>query len=152
MNNPTTSFNVVINGPVANAGSILYLFSPGFFKLFLLFLFSMAVFFPLTTIIIMKRTGWISSYHIPNRKERLPVLIFTMVYYGMTYIIFRSWNQNLSFFIDPFISFLFGGLILLVVLFLITIFWKISLHTASIAGLTGGTMALLLIQKEGKKT
>ena len=27
MNNPTTSFNVVINGPVANAGSILYLFN-----------------------------------------------------------------------------------------------------------------------------
>ena len=26
MNSPTTSFNVVINGPVANAGSILYLF------------------------------------------------------------------------------------------------------------------------------
>ena len=36
-----------------------------------------------------------------------------MIYYGMTYFIFRSWNQNLSFFIDPFISFLFGGLVLL---------------------------------------
>ena len=127
---------------------ILYLFSPGFFKLFFLFLFSMAVFFPLTTIIIMKRTGWISSYHIPERKERLPVLVFTMIYYGMTYFIFRSWNQNLSFFIDPFISFLFGGLVLLGVLFIITTFWKISLHTASISGLAGGSMALLLLQKE----
>ena len=112
------------------------------------FLFSMAVFFPLTTILIMKRTGWISSYHIPERKERLPVLVFTMIYYGMTYFIFRSWNQNLSFFIDPFISFLFGGLVLLGVLFIITTFWKISLHTASIAGLAGGSMALLLLQKE----
>ena len=127
---------------------ILYLFSPGFFKLFLLFLFSMAVFFPLTTIIIMKRTGWISSYDIPERKERLPVLVFTMIYYVMTYYIFRSWNQNLSFFIDPFISFLFGGLVLLSVLFFITTFWKISLHSSSIAGLAGGSMALLLLQRE----
>lgn len=127
---------------------ILYLFSPEFFKLFLLFLFSMAVFFPLTTIVIMKRTGWISSYRIPERKERLPVLVFTMIYYGMTYFIFRSWNQNLSFFIDPFISFLFGGLVLLGVLFFITTLWKISLHAASISGLAGGSMALLLLQKE----
>ena len=66
----------------------------------------------------------------------------------MTYFIFRSWNQNLSFFIDPFISFLFGGLVLLGVLFIVTTFWKISLHSASISGLAGGSMALLLLQKE----
>ena len=78
---------------------ILYLFSPGFFKLFFLFLFSMAVFFPLTTIIIMKRTGWISSYHIPERKERLPILVFTMIYYTMTYFFFRSWLIIFYFFI-----------------------------------------------------
>jgi len=92
----------------------------------------------------MYKTNWISSYQIPIRKERLPVLVFVMIYYIMTYVIFRSWNQKLSFFIDPYVSFLFGGLALLAILFFITIKWKISLHTASVAGLAGGMMAVLL--------
>ena len=127
---------------------ILYLFSPNFYWLFFFFLLSMAVVFPLITMVIMHKTNWISSYQIPIRKERLPVLVFVMIYYIMTYVIFRSWNQKLSFFIDPYVSFLFGGLALLAILFFITIKWKISLHTASIAGLAGGMMAVLLHQQE----
>ena len=107
----------------------------------------MAVFFPLITIIIMKRTGWISSYDIPERKERLPVLVFTMIYYVMTYYIFRSWNQNLSFFIDPFISSYLEGYLIECFVFHHH-FLKISLHSSSIAGLAGGFMALLLLQRE----
>jgi membrane-associated phospholipid phosphatase len=63
----------------------------------------------------------------------------------MTYYIFRYWNTTLLNLLQPYLSFLFAGLILLLLLTLITLKWKISIHAASIAGLTGGITALTLI-------
>jgi membrane-associated phospholipid phosphatase len=60
----------------------------------------------------------------------------------MTYYIFRYWNTTLLNLLQPYLSFLFAGLILLLLLALITIKWKISIHAASIAALTGGISAL----------
>ena len=63
----------------------------------------------------------------------------------MTYYIFRYWNTTLLNLLQPYLSFLFAGLILLLLLTLITLKWKISIHTASIAALAGGITALTFI-------
>ena len=110
-----------------------------------LFIFFMAVFFPFVIMIIMYVMKTISSFSIPDRKERLPVLVFVIFYYLMTYYILRHWNENLLNLLAPFISFMFGGVVLLLLLFFITMRWKISLHTAAISGLCGGVMAIVLI-------
>ena len=124
---------------------MLFLAAPKIYFPLFSFLFLMAVFFPLLTVYIMYKNKLISSIAIPKRKERLPVLALVIIYYSMTYYIFRYWNTTLLNLLQPYLSFLFAGLILLLLLTLITLKWKISIHAASIAGLTGGITALTLI-------
>jgi len=124
---------------------MLFLAAPKIYWALLFFLFLMVVFFPLATIYIMYRNKSISSMSIPIRKERLPVLILVTIYYLMTYYIFRYWNSTLLNLFQPYLSFLFAGLVLIVTLTAITYFWKISLHSSSISALCGGMMAETLI-------
>ena len=124
---------------------MLFIAAPNVYWLLLSFLFMMGVLFPLLTIYIMHKNKIISSYSMPIKNERLPVLFFVIIYYTMTYYIFRHWNETLLNVLNPYVSFLFGGLVLLVGLFLITFLWKISLHSSSIAGLCGGLLAEVLV-------
>ena len=124
---------------------MLFLAAPKIYWALLFFLFLMVVFFPLVTIYIMYRNKSISSMSIPIRKERLPVLILVTIYYLMTYYIFRYWNSTLLNLFHPYLSFLFAGLVLIIILTAITCFWKISLHSSSISALCGGMMAETLI-------
>ncbi len=124
---------------------MLFLAAPKIYLPLFSFLFLMAVFFPLLTVYIMHKNKLISSIAIPKRKERLPVLALVIIYYSMTYYIFRHWNTTLLNLLHPYLSFLFAGLILLLLLALITLKWKISIHAASIAALAGGITALTFI-------
>lgn len=124
---------------------MLFIAAPNVYWLLLSFLLMMGVLFPLLTIYIMHKNNIISSYSIPNQKERIPVLFFVIIYYAMTYYIFRHWNETLLNVLNPYVSFLFGGLVLLAGLLFITFWWKISLHSSSIAGLCGGLMAEILV-------
>ena len=128
---------------------MLYLAAPKIYWPLFSFIGLMAVFFPLLTLYIMYKNKVVSSISIPNRTERIPVLILVLIYYSMTYYIFRYWNTTLLNLLEPFISFLFGGLLLLLILTLITLKWKISLHSASISGLAGGIIAATLISQPG---
>ena len=99
------------------------------------------VLFPLMSIYIMYRTGIISSINLPDRKERIPVFIIVIIYYVMAYIMYRSWNLSYYHIIDPLLSFLAGGIALAILTFIISLFWKISLHSTSISGVAGGFLA-----------
>jgi len=124
---------------------MLFLAAPKIYWPLFFFLFLMAVFFPIITIYIMYKNKLISSISIPIRKERLPVLSLVIIYYSMAYYIFRYWNTTLLNLLQPYLSFLFAGLILLLLITLINLKWKISIHAASISGLCGGMMAITLI-------
>ena len=128
---------------------MLYLAAPTIYWPLFSFLGLMVVFFPLLTIYIMYKNKVVSSFAIPRREERIPVLILVIIYYSMAYYIFRYWNTTLLNLLEPFLSFLFGGLILLIALTLTTFKWKISLHSASISGLAGGMMAETLVAEPG---
>ena len=100
---------------------MLFLAAPKIYFPLFSFLFLMAVFFPLLTVYIMHKNKLISSIAISKRKERLPVLALVIIYYSMTYYIFRYWNTTLLNLLHPYLSFLFAGLILLLLLTLITL-------------------------------
>jgi hypothetical protein len=127
---------------------MLFIAAPNIYWLLFVFLIMMVGFFPFLTLFIMHRNKIISAYSIPNRKQRLPVLIFITIYYSMTYYIFRHWNETLLNLLNSYVSFLFGTLLLLLLLFLITLRWKISLHSTAIAGLCGGIMSELMVINE----
>ena len=124
---------------------MLFLAAPDIYWALLCFLFLMAVIFPLVTVFVMYKNKTISSISMPKRKERLPVLALVGIYYLMTYYIFQYWNATMLNLFHPYLSFLFAGVFLLLLLIIVTLFWKISIHSASISGLCGGMMAESLI-------
>ena len=126
---------------------MLFLAAPKVYWPLFSFLVLMTVFFPLITILIMYKNKLITSINMPQRKERIPVLILMLIYYSMTYYIFRYWNATLLNLLSPYLSFLFGGLLLLITLSIITLRWKISFHSASISGLCGGMIAETLVSQ-----
>tara|TARA_Y100001933_G_C19010533_1_gene568632 strand:+ start:5498 stop:6154 length:657 start_codon:yes stop_codon:yes gene_type:complete len=127
---------------------MLFIAAPKIYWLLLVFILMMAVCFPLLTMFIMFKNKIISSYSINERKERIPILFFVIIYYSMTYYIFRHWNETLLNLLEPYVYFLFAGILLLIIVFIITFWWKISLHSASISGLCGGVMAETLVISE----
>jgi len=90
----------------------------------------------------MYRTKIISSITFPKRKERSPIIFIVFVYYVMAYFMYRSWNITYYNIIEGFVSFLFGGIIVLFIAFIINNFYKISLHALAIGSMTGGFLAL----------
>ena len=127
---------------------MLFIAAPKIYWLLFVFILMMAVCFPLLTMFIMFKNKIISSYSINERKERIPILFFVIIYYSMTYYIFRHWNETLLNLLEPYVYFLFAGILLLIIVFIITFWWKISLHSASISGLCGGVMAETLVISE----
>ena len=104
--------------------------------------------FPLISLLIMRKTRIISDFNLSNRNERIPVLVIVFLYYIMVYFMYRTWNEsylNLPNPFDQLISFLFAGLVLLVLSIIITMKWKISLHCIAISGMTGGFLALSIV-------
>ena len=87
---------------------------------------------PVISIVILKRTGFISSLHIDLRKERTLPYILTAGFY---YISFQSLNA-LS--LPSLISLLLlGALITVLLTLVVNLFWKISAHMTGAGGLSG---------------
>ena len=104
--------------------------------------------FPLISLFIMRKTRIISDFNLFQRKERIPVLIIVFLYYVMIYFMYRTWNEsylNLPSPFDQLMSFLFAGLILLILSIVITMKLKISLHSLAISGMAGGFLALTIV-------
>tara|TARA_B100001778_G_C18572741_1_gene623421 strand:+ start:1000 stop:1656 length:657 start_codon:yes stop_codon:yes gene_type:complete len=122
--------------------------APNSYWVFLTLLLTMGVFFPLLSMLIMYKSKIITNFSIPIRRQRIPILLLVIVYYSMTYYVFRHWNNNLFHLFEPFLTFLFGGIVSLVIATIVTIKWKISLHALAISGFSGGMLGLLLISGE----
>ena len=102
------------------------------------------VLFPLLSMYVMIRTGLLSDINAYNKNERKPVFFIVLLYYLMVYFMFRSWNSNLYHLLDPLLSFLSGGIYLLIICFIINFKWKISLHSTSVSALAAAFLAFSL--------
>ena len=102
---------------------------------------SVGVLFPLLSLYIMTRTGLLSDFNAYHQKERPPIFFIVLIYYLMVYFMYRSWNNSIYHLLDPLLSFLTGGIVLMGGCFLINFKWKISLHSTAISALSAAFLA-----------
>ncbi|MEL7001628.1 MAG: hypothetical protein AAFN93_02710 [Bacteroidota bacterium] len=125
---------------------LLYLFAPTIISpldqssiLYVLsIIFLLTYIIPILSIGVLKITSSISSMKLENRKERLTPFIFISAYYGLTTYMFVV---RLG--LDGVIMVIFSTITLLIILLtIITTFFKISVHSAGIWGLLGFLVAI----------
>lgn len=92
----------------------------------------MSVLFPLISLLLLRRAGFISSLEMPSRQERIAPFVLVLIYYGMTYYMLRQTR------LDGAVLALFSGaMIALSITTVITLRWKISVHLVGVGGLVG---------------
>lgn len=82
--------------------------------------------FPMIALVLMKKLGFISSFHLPERKERIIPYIAIMAFYFWTYMVVRSLSVGV--FVN---DILFGVCLSLFMVFFFNGFFKISAHTTA---------------------
>jgi hypothetical protein len=88
--------------------------------------------FPLVFIILLYKTGIISSYNLDKREDRPYPLIASAVLFYITYFLLNKLNIP-----SVYLLFMLGGALSAVVALIITYYYKISVHMMAIGGLTG---------------
>ncbi len=92
---------------------------------------------PTLLILYLKRLKIISSIDVENRKERLIPFIITLVLYVTTYVLIR--RSPLP---ETLYSMVAASILAMIIAFIITLFWKISIHMTGIGGVIGAMCAL----------
>lgn len=101
-----------------------------------------AVMFPLFSILLMKPLGFISSYHMPTAKERtIPLMVTMIFYFWISHVLNSMTAITVPFILKVLMLGNFWGIILL---FVINIFTKISMHTSAAGGMLGIIIVLMM--------
>ena len=100
------------------------------------------VLLPLFLIVIYRKMGWISSYYMPDKKERkLPLITMGFLQLVMAIMLQRLQISSV------FHLFFLTASVLTVVLLLINNYWKISLHASAVSGLLGALSGIAVSLK-----
>ncbi len=95
---------------------------------------------PIISLLTLRFTSSISSFWLEDRKERVLPFFIMAVYYGATaYLLISRIPVN-----DFFTVILITMTLMVVVISLITIYWKISVHSTALCGLVGFILGLIL--------
>ena len=128
---------------------VLWKLEPGVFapfiattKTWLLIIAISTVFFPLFTIFLMKQLDFLSSYKMPTTKDRIAPLLAIMIFYFWISHVFNSVPGAVPLILKVFFL---GNLWGLVVVFIVNIFTKISMHTSVAGGMIGIIIVLMRI-------
>ncbi len=131
--------------PVIMAAGVYFLSPASFagidismFGQWLLIMGFLTVFFPLFTLFLLKKLDFIESIQLHTAKDRIIPLIATMIFYFWANMVFGN-IPNVPMILHLVTLSSFWGIILL---FLINIFFKVSMHTAA-AGSYVGLMIVL---------
>lgn len=124
---------------IFHADSYLNYNAPWELKKFLyLFTFSLLVLMPVLSLWILVRNGMVSSFMVPGRKERTAPYLITVFYYLLFYFLIK----RIPYFPGTLLSIMLGGLLLVLFIFIINHWYKVSSHSAGIFGLVGTYIAL----------
>ena len=102
--------------------------------------FVMTALFPLTSAFMMVRNGLISEFSMPERRERAPAFILTLLYYCLCYYLLRRTPNH-----PVTLCIFLGATLALATTLFITLRWKISVHMVGIGGLLGALLAVMLL-------
>ena len=95
---------------------------------------------PLCSIGVLRFSDYISSLAMKNRKERVVPFLFVSIFYGITtYMFYAKMQLN-----QVLVLIMLSITIISFLTAIITFFWKISAHSAAIAGLMGFLIAIMI--------
>lgn len=100
------------------------------------------IIFPIIMILLLKGLGFIKSIYLKDVKERVIPLIGTMVFYFWPYLVAKNVAAP-----EAAKMLLLGNFWGIVVVFIITIFFKISMHSSGIGSLLGFVLVLMIVSK-----
>jgi len=95
--------------------------------------------FPLIFTFLLRKLGFIKSIRMEDAKDRIIPLIGTMIFYFWTYQVFKSIQAPLLM-----RNLLLGCFWGIIAVFMVNIFFKISMHTAAAGGAVGIGMLMVL--------
>lgn len=95
---------------------------------------------PLVTVLLLKGLGLLKSLKMPDPKDRIIPLIVTMTFTFWVYLVFKNHKEPLIL-----RSFMLGNFLGVTGLFLATIFYKVSMHTAAAGGVLGLMIVLMIM-------
>jgi len=99
---------------------------------------------PLISIGILKMSMLIRDFLLDNKQDRILPFLFVTMFYGISaYMFYQKVHLN-----DMIFYILAGITALLLILTSITFFWKISIHSAGLAGLAGFLVGIQYWQPE----
>ncbi|MGV9013660.1 MAG: hypothetical protein ACOH13_13785 [Flavobacteriales bacterium] len=103
-------------------------------------IFLMTAVFPITSTLLMLRSGTVSALAMPDRRERVAPYLVTLVYFAMAYYLLRRTPLH------PAVLAIFTGILLSTLgLLLLGLRWKVSAHMAGIGGVVGMVIGLGLM-------
>jgi hypothetical protein len=100
------------------------------------------IIFPIIMILLLKGLGFIKSIYLRDVKERVIPLIGTMVFYFWPYLVAKNVAAP-----EAARMLLLGNFWGIVVVFIITIFFKISMHSSGVGSLLGFILVLMILSK-----
>jgi len=98
------------------------------------------VMFPLLTVALLKGLGFIKSIQMYDSKDRIIPLIATMIFYFWAYLVVK--NVQTPLILRTLILGSYWGII---IMFLVSIFYKVSMHTTAAGGMLGILIVLMMI-------
>lgn len=87
---------------------------------------------PVTFLFLLKRSGFISNLLLDERHERLLPMLVSALFFILTYFLLKQVSLPSMVY-----YYMMGATLLVLICLMITFCWKISLHMASMGGLTG---------------
>ena len=98
------------------------------------------VFFPLVVVLVARGLGFVQSVQMKTQKERIIPLIATMIFYWWVSHVFKSNDAPVILQV-----LLRGAYWAIIVLFICSIFFKISMHTMAAGGMLGILTRLMMM-------
>jgi hypothetical protein len=118
---------------------------PEGFITFIVFIFLVTFVLPVLNLAIFRVFGTIDSFTLKERKQRiLPFFFICTIYISITYIFYSKYRFGLN---DNLLKILMIMDLLVVVATLVTLFFKVSVHSIGIWGLVGITLLLTKISE-----
>jgi hypothetical protein len=103
-------------------------------------IFACTAFFPIFAVLLMKALGFVEDIHLYKPRDRFIPLIVCMVFYFSTYYWMMRGKAPILIQV-----LMLGSYCNIVALFIINIFFRISMHTTGAGGMLGMLIVLLLV-------
>src|SRR5690606_18612914 len=94
---------------------------------------------PICCIAVLRFSAYIPSFSMRNRKDRIVPFLFVSVFYAITtYMFYAKMQLN-----QVLVVIMLAITVVTFFLALVTVFWKISIHSAAITGMVAFLVAII---------